>query len=100
MYLPPSQHQPQVIIVKQNINIVPLHLLGTDPASIVCPLCQNNITTIVEKTCNWVDLILFGYFWIVWLILKAVKRKNICCMNATHSCPECGQIIGNYNSLY
>lgn len=97
-YQPPIQNQPQTIVIKQYINIAPLNL-GTSPRSIVCPCCQNNITTIVEKTCNFWDFLLLAYFWIAWVVVKIVKGKNVCCINATHKCPQCGQIIGKYNSL-
>ena len=93
----PYINQVQPYIIKQYITVPPLKL-KTSPETILCPFCQNNITTIVKKECNCLDFCFCYFFCYLWCIIKLFRRKDLCCVNAIHKCPQCGQIIGYYNA--
>ena len=89
-----NQAQPQVVQVvtgQQNF--------GTKPVSLTCQFCKNPVTTNVEKKCNCCTCCLCcwtGFF--IFICIQCCRDKEIGCSDATHTCPNCGQILGNYNS--
>ena len=100
-----GQISPQGIVVNQPqpqpqvVNIVANQAFGTQPVSITCQFCNKPVTTTVNKTCNcctcclcWVT----GLF--VWICIQCCRKKEINCCDATHYCPNCGQMLGHYES--
>ena len=89
-----NQAPPQVVQVvtgQQNF--------GTKPVSLTCQFCKNPVTTNVEKKCNCCTCCLCcwtGFF--IFICIQCCRDKEIGCSDATHTCPNCGQILGNYNS--
>ena len=35
---------------------------------------------------------------LIYVIVQLIRGKDLCCYDATHKCPECKQIIAEYNS--
>ena len=71
----------------------------TSPHNTVCPICNNQITTQVNKTCNWYSWLLFCCVGILpWITMQACRNKKLNCYNADHICPRCGNKIAEYNS--
>ncbi len=95
IYQIPNQNQP--IVVNQIIPVSPIQL-KTNPVSTVCPFCRNNITTVVETEFNCLNCCFCCWNMVLWLIVQLVREKELNCTNATHKCPMCHRIIGQYNA--
>ena len=93
-YQIPNQSPP--IIVNQ-IPINPGNL-KTSPVNTICPFCRNSISTLVEKEFNCLNCCFCCWSWPIWLIVQLVRDKELNCTDATHKCPNCGRIIGQYNA--
>ena len=87
----------QPIVVDQDIPMNQVKV-KTTPVSMVCPFCKNNITTMVRTEFNWLNFCFCFFFRIIWLIVKIESQKELNCNDATHFCPSCGQIIGQYSA--
>ena len=88
-----NQAQPQVV------NVISGQTFGTKPVSITCQFCKNPVTTNVEKSCNCCSCLLCCWTgFIFWVCIQCCRNKEINCCDATHKCPQCGQILGNYTS--
>ena len=86
------QPQPQVI------NVVATQF-GTKPISITCQFCKIPITTNVARSFNFCSCLLCFYTSLLfWICFQACRGKEINCLNAKHTCPNCGQILGYYSS--
>ena len=96
----------QPILVNQ-VNPLPIHCIplsdinkwGSIPHNVACPFCHQNVTTIVEASCNMGSCCLC--FWlscIIWAIILLCMGKEIGCADATHKCPNCKNVIGVYRS--
>ena len=95
-YQPTFPNQ-QPIVVNQYISQAPLKL-RTTPAVIVCPHCHNSITTVVDTQCNCLNCCFCWCFFPFWILVNLVNEKDFNCTDATHKCPQCGQIIQQYNA--
>jgi lipopolysaccharide-induced tumor necrosis factor-alpha factor len=98
-YQQASSQSPQLqqtpIIVTQPVFIQ----FGDIPANVVCPHCQNNITTGIKKENGaliWLSC--FGLFvftacccWIPFVVDG--------CKDTVHHCPRCGVVVGRNNRL-
>ena len=75
-------------------------MAGTSPVQMTCPFCMNQITTSVEKTCNCITCFLC---WVtgfcLFCCIQSCSGKEIGCCDATHRCPSCGSLIGQYTSF-
>ena len=91
----PVQNQP--IVINQNIPMNQVKV-KTSPVSMICPFCKNNITTIVETEFNCLNLCFCLFFRIIWLMVKIENEKELNCTDAKHTCPSCGQIVGQYSA--
>ena len=88
-----NQAQPQVV------NVISGQTFGTDPVSITCQFCKNPVTTVVQKKCNCGTCCLCCISGIlIFICVQSCRNKEIGCNDATHTCPSCGQVLGNYNS--
>ena len=88
-----NQAQPQQVINVMNTQF------GTQPVSITCQFCKTPVTTNVQKTCSCCACCLCcwtGLF--IWICIQCCRKKEINCWDAQHTCPNCGQILGNYKS--
>ena len=73
---------------------------GTSPVPMICPYCQQQITTSVEKSCNCVTCFLcwvtgFCFF----CCYQICAGKEVGCCDAVHRCPSCHALIGQYISF-
>ena len=121
-------NQPNIIVNNQVLPMVTPIKWTINPRLVICPFCQKNIKTRVEKEfspltcCIWASCIIL----LPLLLLAAasgggcagdccskkkeeekkdeteVIEKNdeccICCYDGTHYCPECGKVLGIYKS--
>ncbi len=94
---PVYQNQNQPIIVNQ---LVPVNLIKfkTTPIAINCPYCKQNVTTVVTTEFNCLNCCFCCWNWVIWLIVQLVREKELNCTDATHKCPSCGKIVGQYNA--
>ena len=91
--------QPTAIIVNQVSPSYGVIAHTSSPFSTVCPSCKNQITTTAVQTfncgtcllCCWTGYVLF-------ICLQLCRGKDICCYDAVHRCPVCGQTVAIYNS--
>ena len=95
-YQPPVPNQPP-IIVNQGIPQVPIKL-KTVPAVVVCPHCHNTVTTVVDTQFNCLNCCFCYCLTLCWIIVNLANEKDFNCSDATHKCPQCGQVIGQYNA--
>ena len=87
-----NQVQPQVVNV---IN----YNFGTTPIMMNCQFCKSPINTTVEKQWNCCTCCLCWMTGLVFFIcVQSCRGKELCCYDAVHKCPNCGQILGYYNS--
>ena len=98
----PINPSPQQVVINQTqpqiLRVISLQF-GTHPIAITCQFCRSPITTVVEKSFNCCSCLLCYFTSLIfWIIIQAVRGKEINCWNAVHSCPNCGQILGKYSS--
>ena len=94
VYQIPNQNPP-IIVNQIPINSVNLK---TTPINTICPFCRNNISTLVEKEFSCLNCCFCCWSWPIWLIVQLVRDKELNCTDATHKCPTCGRIIGQYDA--
>ena len=95
-YQPPMPNA-QPIVVNQVIPQVPVKIRSS-PAVMVCPHCHNTITTVVDTQFNCLNCCFCYCFFICWVIANLVNEKDFNCTDATHKCPQCGQVVFQYNA--
>ena len=97
----PSNGIPNTIVINQqpqNTMVNP-NLFKTVPIAMTCQFCNKPITSTVNKEFNFLACCLcFCTGLICYLIVQACRNKDLCFYNATHTCPYCGQVVGNYNA--
>ena len=71
---------------------------GTNPVTLVCPVCKNLIATRITSEFNCASCCLCCWNWIIWLIVQLARDKELNCTDATHRCPNCKNIIGKYDA--
>ena len=98
---PPSLLVPNAVVVNQQapVAMVNPEIFKTDPLSITCQNCKQNITTLVNKKFNIVTCLLcFCTGIIFYVCVQCIRGKDICCFDAEHNCPRCGSVVGTYTS--
>ena len=98
------QQDPQPIIVNQQIpvvsSIIDPEIFKTTSIVIQCPFCQNVINTNVKKSFNCLSCALCWFSGIVFFaLIQYCRSKSVVCCDAVHTCPRCGQKVGEYSSL-
>lgn len=76
-------------------------VLGTTEQYLKCPYCGSTELTMSDKKCNAFSIITFifgGFF--LWLIVQAIRKKEINCWDANHSCRKCHRYLGCYKSCF
>ena len=96
-----SMDTPKTILRNQRdfrLSISP-EIYKTTSVSIICNKCKKPITTDVKKEFNCCScLSCFCTCFIFFAIIQFFRKKDICCYDATHICPYCGNIIAKYQS--
>ena len=103
-----NQVNPSSTIILVNPDMIPLDKgfvpiiepkqFGSVPITTYCPFCRIPITTVVKKKCNCVSCLCLYCECCCWVMVQTLRNKDMSCYDATHTCPRCGNIIGNYNS--
>ena len=95
-----AQQQPLMqggIVVNQVQPLFPQEYINVNPVNMTCLFCQKQMTTVVERKCNCcaccLCLILGG---VCYIIIQAIRGKDLCCDDATHRCPYCNNVVGSY----
>ena len=104
--VPPPMGPPMVvtqpaaaIVVNQVVPNYSVVAHTSSPFATQCPYCKSAITTTAVQTfncatcmlCCWTGLVLF-------ICIQLCRGKDICCYDAVHRCPSCGQTVAVYNS--
>ena len=95
--------QPPIIVNQQTPVItysIDPEVFKTKPIVIQCPFCRTVVNTNVKKSANILSCILCCLSGILFYsIIQYCRNKNLVCCDAVHTCPKCGQKIGEYSSL-
>ena len=100
--VPPGPPQmPNTIVINQQSPAMMIHpnMFKTTPVSLNCTFCKKPITTTVTQTFNCCACCLC---WCTGLLLyvciQLCRGKDICCYDARHTCPYCGNVVGTYTA--
>ena len=99
-YIPPGGQAPiqnQPIVVNQAIPVIPMKF-KSQPQAITCPYCKNSVTTVTTTYFNCLNCCFCWFFCPIWCIVQLVTEKELNCTDATHRCPQCNQIVGQYSA--
>ena len=97
---PPSNQ----IITNQMTKVSVLYVdstnFKTDPLLIICPICKNQVQTVVNKKWDWYSFCLCHIFGLcAWITFQCCRNKQLNCFDAEHFCPRCGNKIVEYSSF-
>ena len=98
---PQDPNNPGTIVINQQTPALILHpdLYKTNPVAVTCPVCRQTITTNVAKRFNCLTCLLCWCTCLVfYACIQSCRGKDICCYDATHTCPKCNSVVGTYNS--
>ena len=91
--------QPTAVVVNQVVPSYSVVAHTSSPFSTVCPSCKNQITTTAVQTFNCATCCMCCYTGLVLFIcIQCCRGKDLCCYDAVHKCPVCGQTVAIYNS--
>ena len=86
-----NQQNPEIRVGPQDFKVVPV--------TITCQFCKRTITTQVTKSLDVCACLLCYCTCIVFYVcVQAIRNKDLCCWNAEHRCPFCGNVVGAYTS--
>ena len=91
---------PPIIVNQQApVAVVNPNMFKTTPVALTCPFCHKTMTTNVKQSCNCCSILLC---WVTclafYVIVQCCRGKDLCCCDATHTCPHCGNVVGTYTS--
>ena len=69
-----------------------------EPVSCICQFCRKAIITKAKSKFNFVACCCFLFFPLLYCCVQICGKKNILCCDITHICPNCGAVLGHYNS--
>ena len=69
-----------------------------EPVSCICQFCRKAIITITKSKFNFVACFCFLFSPLLYCCVQICGKKNILCCDITHICPNCGAVLGHYNS--
>ena len=103
--------RPNLVVINQPMPVPP-RLLSVYPQNVICPFCFQKIKTSVEENFNWLTCICFGFM--IFMIFPLFccpfgffycgncgcdcNCDCKCCYDGIHKCPNCGRLLGRYNS--
>ena len=99
--LVPPQGPPVVVIQNQEqpVAVINPNMFKTTPIALTCMFCKKPVTTNVRRTCNVCACLLCYFTGLVFYVcVQCCRGKDICCYDAEHTCPQCGNVVGTYNS--
>ena len=93
------QAVPSAVIVNQGQPMITLTANTSSSFATVCPFCKASITTTAIKSFNCCTCLLCYCTGLVFFCcVQLIRGKDVCCYDAQHKCPGCGQIIAVYDS--
>ena len=96
---PQGQTVPIVLNQQQPVTLPSPEKFGTTPIAMNCIFCKKPIVTKVNRTCNVCACILCYLTGLVFYVcVQACRKKEFCCYDGEHTCPNCGKVLGNYNA--
>ena len=98
---PQGNVMPNTIIVNQQVPavVVAPNFFKTTPVAITCNFCKQPINTVVTEEFNFCACLLCWCTGLLWyVIIQAIRGKDICCYDAKHLCPNCGALLGTYQA--
>jgi hypothetical protein len=64
-----------------------------------CPFCKHQSVTRTEQTCSTGNVLCCVFFGpLAWVLMQAVRSKDMNCYNSTHYCTRCGNTLANYKA--
>ena len=97
----PSNGMPTTIVVNQQSanGMINPNLFKTTSNTITCTFCHKTVNTTVVKKCKCCACCLCWVTGIcIYLCIQACRGKDLCWYDARHTCPSCGNVVGNYNA--
>ena len=86
---------PQSVIVNQ----VRPDDFKVDPIALKCQFCGKMVTTKVKKDINiCACLLCYCTCLLFYICVQLCRGKSLCCWNAEHRCPQCGNVVGTYSA--
>ena len=74
-------------------------MFKTTPIALTCIFCNKPCTTVVQKKCNVCACLLCWCTGLLcYVCIQCCRQKDICFCDATHTCPNCGQVVGTYTA--
>ncbi len=95
----PMGGMPNTIVINQQSpnQMMNPNMFKTNPIAMNCGFCNKTITTTVVKKCNCCACCLCWFTGVCfYLCVQACRGKDLCCYDATHTCPNCGNVVGTY----
>ena len=89
------------IVINQQSPALLLHpgMFKTTSVALNCTFCHKPITTSVTKNINLCACLLCWFTALIfYVIIQSCRNKDICCYDATHICPYCGNVVGTYTA--
>ena len=99
--VPETNQMPYTIVINQQEPSVLINpnIFKTTPISINCTICHKPITTSVTQEFNFCACLLCWCTGLIcYVLIQAIRGKDICCYDATHRCPYCNNIVGMYQA--
>ena len=96
-----SQQMPSSIVLNQQEPsvFIPPNMFKLQPVSLNCNFCHKPITTTVTQEFNCCACLLCWCTGLLWYVcIQACRGKDICCYDARHTCPSCGNVLGQYTA--
>ena len=91
--------QPIVINQQSPVMMANPLMFKTTPIALTCIFCNKPCTTVVQKKCNVCACLLCWCTGLIFYVcVQCCRQKDICCCDATHTCPNCGQVVGTYTA--
>ena len=91
-----NNQQVPVVVVGTALNP---DMFKSSPIALQCPFCQNTVTTNVATSCNCCACCLCCWTgFIIYACIQCCRNKDICCRDAVHTCPRCGNTLGTYTA--
>ena len=91
--------QPIVINQQSPVMMANPLMFKTTPIALTCIFCKKPCTTVVQQKCNVCACLLCWCTGLIFYVcVQCCRQKDICCCDATHTCPNCGQVVGTYTA--
>ena len=94
---PPQGPVPIIINQDQPVTVVNPNMFKTTPIAMTCMFCKKPMTTVVTKKFNCCACLLcYCTGLLCYICIQCCRGKDICCWDADHTCPLCGNLVGTY----